>query len=325
MRLVALLGLGICGAPQALVAQNGPEKKEPGRRPPPRVQVVPEPRLGASFQIEGRTVLGFDAGAQGMRRPFLYPILGPSGVGLTRMGHPRDPVSHSHHNSVWISHHDLGGHNFWADNASTIQTRHISRFEDGDSSAFLEAYMDWTAPSGTLVLRERRRITLTALTPARWRIDVESELEAAGEAIQAGTSGFGFLGVRMAKTIGVHDGGGRVLNSEGAVNEAGCFRKPARWIDYSGPVTAEADEGITLLDHPQNLHHPVEFHVRDDGWMGASTTLREAYTFQPGVPLRLKYGLLVHGADAPPGVLEEEWKTFAQREFAAFPKSSSPR
>ena len=78
----------------------------------------------------------------------------------------------------------------------------------------------------------------------------------------------GLLGVRMAKSIGVADGGGRILNSEGGVNEVGCFRKAARWVDYSGPVTADVDEGINLLDHPQNLHHPVEFHVRNDGWMG---------------------------------------------------------
>ena len=54
-----------------------------------RVQARPEPRHGVSFLVDGRLVLGLDGGA-GMRRPFLYPVLGPAGVPLTRMGHPHD-------------------------------------------------------------------------------------------------------------------------------------------------------------------------------------------------------------------------------------------
>ena len=51
----------------------------------------------------------------------------------------------------------------------------------------------------------------------------------------------------MAKTTGVRDGGGTIGMSESGVDEAGCFRKPARWCDYSGSITA-ADRGILTLD-----------------------------------------------------------------------------
>ena len=67
-----------------------------------------------------------------------------------------------------------------------------------------------------------------------------------------GKTPFGPIGVRMAKTIGVTDGGGRILNSAGQRNEAEAFRKPARWVDYSGPITNEQTAGITLMDHPAN-------------------------------------------------------------------------
>ena len=77
----------------------------------------------------------------------------------------------------------------------------------------------------------------------------------------------------MAKTIGVTDGGGRILNSAGQRNEAEAFRKPARWVDYSGPITSEQTAGITLMDHPANLNHPSPFHVHNNGWMGISLTL----------------------------------------------------
>jgi hypothetical protein len=37
------------------------------------------------------------------------------------------------------------------------------------------------------------------------------------------------------------------------------------------------------------------FHVRDDGWMGSSLTFDGPRTVEPGVPLKLRYGLWVHG------------------------------
>ena len=254
-----------------------------------------------------------------MRRPFLYPLLGPSGLPLTRMGHPHDPVSHSHHNSVWLSHHDVAGTDFWSDNGGTVEVLHISRLEDGAERGALEVKAVWKDKAGTVLLKEWRRMALVVLGVDLWRIDVEAELSAADEARTLGQTPFGLLGVRMAKTIGVTDGGGRILNSEGGVNEVGCFRKPARWVDYSGPITADLDEGITLLDHPQNLHHPVEFHVRNDGWMGAATTFRAPYTLEPGQPLHLKYGLLVHSQRTGARELEREWQRFAQEPLRPLP------
>ena len=269
-------------------------------------------------------ILGFDSGLQGMRRPFLYPVLGPAGRSLTRMGHPHDPVSHSHHNSVWIAHNDIGGVDFWSDKGGMIETLRITRLEDGDRSASVELQALWKASDGSAVLNENRRISLHVFTAHSWRIDVESELLPAGtEPVVAGSTAFGFLGVRVAKTIGVRDGGGVLTNSEGGHNEAGCFRKPARWVDYSGPVTAEHDEGITLMDHPQNPNHPTEFHVRDDGWMGAANTFRAPFRIDARSPLRLKYGLLIHRAPIPPAQIDEAWLDFSKTAFAPFPASAA--
>lgn len=292
---------------------------EPSRRkPPPRVEARPEPRSGVSFLVDGRLVLGLDGGA-GMRRPFLYPVLGPSGRPLTRMGHPHDPVSHSHHNSIWIAHHDVDGTSFWSDRGGTIEVTRITRLEDGDDRAAVEFTTDWRTPVGAVPLRENRRVGLVTIGADRWRIDVESELHAAGRPVSLGATAFGFLAVRVAKSLGVKDGGGRIYNSEGGIDEAGCFRRPARWVDYTGPVTATLDEGITLFDHPANLHHPVEFHVRDDGWMGAATTFRAAHVIEPGTPLTLRYGLLVHGGGVAAEAIEAEWRRFAAEPFRPFP------
>ncbi len=113
-------------------------------------------------------------------------------------------------------------------------------------------------------------------------------------------------------------GGGR-RNSEGGVNEQEVFWKPARWVDYSGPITANTVEGVTLFDHPANPNHPSVFHVRNDGWMGASLTFAEPRVLAPGKPLALRYGLFVHSGMPPAKEIDARWKEFAQEAPAAFP------
>jgi hypothetical protein len=122
----------------------------------------------------------------------------------------------------------------------------------------------------------------------------------------------------MAKTIGVHDGGGTIRNSEGAVNESGVFWKPARWVDYSGPVAPARTEGLTLFDHPSNPNHPAVFHVRNDGWMGPSFTFAQPRQLKRGETLRLRYGVYVHAGPVATAELEKAWRRFADLEPAEF-------
>src|SRR5215213_9532272 len=82
--------------------------------PVPRMQAIPQPHEEVSFQREGVEIARMH-GARDLQRPFVFPLVGPSGRSLTRMGHPHDPVTHSHHNSVWFAHQSLNGLNFWED------------------------------------------------------------------------------------------------------------------------------------------------------------------------------------------------------------------
>ena len=126
--------------------------------------------------------------------------------------------------------------------------------------------------------------------------------------------------VRMAKTIGVNDGGGTIRNSEGAVNEKEILWKQAKWVDYSGAITNKALEGITLFDHPNNPNFPTYFHVRNDGWMGASLTFDGPRKIQPDKPLHLRYGLYIHNGMKSPDTIEAKWK-----QFSASPSETSEK
>lgn len=284
----------------------------PEPKPVPRLQIVPLAYDQASFQRDGVEITRYHFGTQ-LERPFLFPVNGPSGRSLTRMGHPRDPEGHSHHNSVWMSHVDVGGVDFWSDKRlGTVRHKRIVRYEDEGEKSYLVAENDWVDKDGKVLLNETRQVTVTLLEGKEWLLVIDSTFTAKDTPITLGKTPFGFLGVRMAKTVGVNDGGGRIRNSEGGVNEKEILWKQAQWVDYSGPIEAGRIEGITLFDHPGNPNHPSYFHVRNDGWMGASMTFDGPRDITPDKPLHLRYGLYVHGDMKPPVDIEKRWKDFAQ-------------
>src|SRR3989440_11951173 len=131
----------------------------------PRIQAVPQPYEQISFQREGVEIARYHFGP-GLRRPFVFPVIGPSGLSLTRMGHPHDPESHSHHNSVWISHNSMNGVSFWDDRAKgKIVHQRIEAMED-DSILCTNAWIDESTKK--TVLSERRRSSIQLLENSQY-------------------------------------------------------------------------------------------------------------------------------------------------------------
>ncbi len=246
-------------------------------------------------------------------RPFVFPIIGPSGRQLTRMGHPHDPHGHRHHRSVWVAHHDVSGVSFWADTGKgRIEHVKLEALTDGDKQATLVTHNVWKAEGQDVLLDERRSLRFVDLENGEWLMVITLELTPRDDDVTLGKTPFGPLGVRMAKSIGVRDGGGTIRNSAGGVNEAGVLWKPARWVDYSGPISPRVTEGITLMDHPSNPRHPTIFHVRDDGWMGTSLTYSDSLVIEQGSTLRLQYGLYVHRGAPASEAIDATWNLFSR-------------
>lgn len=275
----------------------------------PRVQVIPGVDR-AVFQVDGAEVLTYEFGTDGPR-PFVFPARGPSGNVLTRMGHP-NPVGHEHHRSIWFGHQNIQGVNFWEEKPNSdvrIKHKKVLAYQDGPEWAGLAADLDWWA-NGASVMTHRLTLSLS-LQPEGHALDVQSRFESHGKPVELGKTNFGFLGVRVAKTLSEQFGGGVLTNSEGATGEPAIFAKPARWVDYSGPSGPKTTEGIAYLDHPSNPQHPTSWHVRRDGWMCASFNLREAYGLAKDHPLDLRYRLLLHKGPADPSLLNVAFDRFA--------------
>lgn len=301
------------------------ENPLPSAKPVPRVQAVPMPHHITSFQLDGRelTACHYDPAD---RRVFWHPIRGSRDVSITRIGHPHDPLTHSHHNSVWISHADVDGVNFWGDygkDLGRIVNVEVSRegYTDTDEFASMQMVNHWIREEDkSVMLIETRRTEVRPIDGAKsWFLIVDLEYKTPkGKTTTFKPSAFGLLGVRMAKTIGVIDGGGRILNSEGQVNEKAMFRLPARWCDYAGRLTNDDDgfAGITLMNHPTNPQSPTPFHVRDDGWMLPCLNLEASIEVTDTKPLRLRYGLWIHDGIATQGQSEAMWEQFTALSLA---------
>jgi len=293
-----------------------------GIAPFPRVQAIPQPGDQVSFQRDGVELVRYHF-ERSLRRPFWFPLVGPGGHVVTRLGQPDDPMGHSHHNSVWVSHNDVNGVNFWADTGEgRIVHQAVERFDDGAESAALTVRNAWVHRSGKVLLNERRRTTIRLLPDGEWFLIVELHIEPVDGDVAFGQTPFGLFAVRVAKTMSVRDGGGTIRNSAGGVNEKGVLWKPAQWVDYSGPAAPGRLHGITLMDHPGNPNHPSVFHVRDNGWMGSSFSFHAPYVLRAGQRLRLMYGLYVHDGMPVPERIDRRFAEFARTGHTETPAST---
>ena len=262
-------------------------------------------------------------------RPCFFPIVGPSGTCLTRMGHP-GAANHDHHRSVWWAHNSVAGVDFWSEGrpARIRQTEWLA-IEDGEDETRFAVTMDWVdGHDPAPLLRQRMIACARALEGGEWTLELQSTFTAPGQT-ELGKTNFGFLAVRVAKHLSEHFGSGTLTGDIGATGEPALFGKPSRWMDYSGPVPTQAgvdfeQEGIAFFDHPDNPGSPASWHVRSDGWMGPSINRNGPVAVGPDQPLTLRYLLWMHRGDGSPARLEPMFDSFRQTPALSVVAASKP-
>jgi len=301
----------------------------------PRCQIIPLPDHQASLQIDGTERLRWHTGPT-YPRPFFYPFNGPSGSTLTRMGHP-GAANHDHHRSVWFAHAKVLGIDFWSDRTDArIRQNRWLVYDDGDDKAMLAATLGWYDGHDPAALLEQIMIGILRPGPKEGEtlLELQSEFLPTAESLEFQKTNFGFLAVRVAKSIAEYFGGGRLTNSEGlqgekdAEGEPNIFGQRARWMDYSGPAQKPVEtrsavaprpesltEGITYFDHPSNPGYPNHWHVREDGWMGASICMNGPIQTTREDPLRLRFLLHAHS-----GAVDADRADEIAGEFTTWPQ-----
>ena len=258
------------------------------------VRIVEED-LRYKFYAGDQFALAYNKGHLGygdfyLSRPNFYPVLTPRGHQVTTSSAFR----YNHHKSVFIGHAKVNGVTFFHDNNPTRDDLGDIRLDTAtacvaDGVARIASRNTWVTKAGVEMLVEQRDIA--------WRpddvahiLDIVSSLTSLGGGITFGKDSHAYIGVRVADSMDVEDGG-RVVNSEGGRDEAGTMGEHADWVDYSGLVAGDP-VGVALITHPSNP--PSPFFVRNYGTFLSNFTLHEPYRLPAGETLTQRFRLLIH-------------------------------
>ncbi len=280
---------------------------------------------GATLQIDGQPFTEYII--QSGTKPILWPILGPTGKRMTR-DYPmekgkKEAKDHLHHRSLWFSHGNVNGIDFWTEpptkKTGTIVHRKFVKIESGTQTEIVTEN-DWLGPAGKKVLEDQRRLAFGTRGDARW-IDFDITLRASQGPVAFGDTKEGTFGLRVAQSLRVDSKqGGEIVNSAGQTNAA-AWGKPADWVDYHGPLDGEK-VGIAIFNHPSSFRYPTGWHVRTYGLFAANPFAQRSfagergeavsYTLPKGEEITLRYRVFLHRGDEKQGKVAEAFAEYAK-------------
>ncbi|MEM9588362.1 MAG: PmoA family protein [Planctomycetota bacterium] len=245
-------------------------------------------------------------------KPIIYPLKTLQGVSVTRdfpmkAAGKFERDDHDHHRSLWLTHGEVNGIDFWLDDADRncgriVQTDATADVIDG--AAVLNTKNDWISADGKPVLSDTRRFTFRELD-GRHVVDCDYVLHASAGDVNFGDTKEGTFGIRVAGSMKVDAKlGGKVVSDSGKVNK-GAWGQPANWVDYTGPV-GESRVGVTIHYHTQSHNAPCRWHVRTYGLFAANPfgthhftggERTEGYTLKSGQSLPISVRVVLHDGE----------------------------
>ena len=279
---------------------------------------------GAVVKIDGRLFTEYLV--RSGSKPALWPIIGPTGKPMTRDYPLRDngneKTDHPHQRSLWFTHGDVNGVDFWAEGGKKTGTiAHIEFLKiAGGKPAVIATRNAWLANDGTKLCEDQRTLRFDTDGDARW-IDFDITIKATDRAVTFGDTKEGSFGARVAESISVDaHRGGKIVNSRQQV-DAAAWGQPAPWVDYHGPVDGQT-VGIAIFNHPDSFRFPTYWHVRPYGLFAANPFgLRDfagaksasgACTISPGESLTLRYRVFLHRGDEKEGKVAEAFVVYTK-------------
>jgi hypothetical protein len=264
---------------------------------------------------------------QKVARPFLYPVIGPTGAPMTRdwpmVKTASEPTDHVHHKGLWFAHGDINGIDFWSEQKQFGKTVHQKFLEltSGDKEGALRSLNMWVGPTGTVVCTDERTIRFHADKETRM-IDYEITLIASHGKVKLGDTKEGSMAIRLPATLnaGGTNSQGHIVSSGGA-RDGAAWGKRAKWVDYCGPVKGET-VGVALFDHPQNPRHPTWWHVRTYGLFAANPFGEHHFEKKPagtgdlnlaaGERVTLRYRFVFHAGTEKDARIDERCEAYGK-------------
>ena len=286
---------------------------------------VEKTKAGVTLKYNGKLFTRYVIGQS--NKPFLWPVIGPTGEEMTR-AYPMEKREgerhdHPHHRSFWFGHQGIGGFDTWHEPASGRKTnlgstvhREFVKVQGGDT-AVIVTRNDYVG-GGKKLLADERTHTFKVEKGQRI-IDVNIIFIAEhGDCVLGDKKDAGFS-VRIATSMDVDSKkGGSIINSNGITDKA-AWGKRAAWVDYHGPVNGKT-VGVAILNHPSSFRHPTPWHVRTYGLFTANPfglkSLQQgkegAFTLGKGKSITLRHRVIFHQGDEKAAKIAEAYKAYAE-------------
>jgi len=263
---------------------------------------------GYEIDLDGKLFANYWTDYHGT--PIVWPIIGPSGVAMTR-AYPMstdadgEKFDHPHHRSLWFTHDGVNGNRHWM--RSIIAHQEFVKAESDGKTATIVTKNDWLDDkSGDPVCKDIRTLVFGTIGDVRY-IDFNIEIIAEQETVVFADTKEGSFGIRVPTSMDVDmRKGGTIINAEGK-KDGEAWAKRSGWVDYSGPVEGKT-VGITVMNHSDSFRYPTYWHVRTYGLFAANPFgVRDfegdkaksgELTLKHGESITLKYRVLFHDGDA---------------------------
>jgi sugar phosphate isomerase/epimerase len=299
--------------------------------PVPSTKKVSINEVDRKLRVEINGKLFTEYNYQDVPRPFFYPVIGPTGVPIIRhwpMKEGKDEEKdHQHHRSLWFTHGEVNGHDFWSEGRGSGKIVH-EKFEkiiSGPEVGIIQSRNKWVARDGKVICTDTRTHRFYN-QPDGQMMDFDITIHASNGRVIMGDTKEGSMAIRLTPTMRVEGkvGKGHIINSEGH-RDGAAWGKRASWCDYYGPVNGDI-VGVAIFDHPTNPKHPTWWHVRTYGLFAANPFGVHNFENRPegvgditipaGESLTFRYRFYFHKGDEKQAKVAEKYRKYAATEPA---------
>lgn len=261
----------------------------------------------------------------------LHPVYSPSGKLLTA-NHPPD---HPHQRGIWMSwtktEFGAGHPDFWnmgKDKSGKLTgeirfDRLLTHWSGPVHGGFTSAHrwLDHTTGTERDVLQETWQLTVYhtlgleessgKASPSLYLLDLVSTQTVSGnEPLKLPKYHYGGLGVRGSALWDAVDEV-TMLTSEGHDRKTGDATN-AKWV-WLGGLVEDAPTGITVLIHPDNFRFPQPLRLNPKNpQLCIAPSAAGDWSIEPGMPLVLRYRIVLSDGKPDPVELERLWIDYAR-------------
>ncbi|MDO4570086.1 MAG: PmoA family protein [Planctomycetia bacterium] len=226
--------------------------------------------------------------------PYIYPLAGPKSMVsvTTESGQPWP-----HHRSMFFGLDRVNGGNYWQQTRGDgqILSQGVKVLEATESKVAWSDTCLWKKPDIDPIIEDERTYTIEWRCDDYYIVDFSVKLNPLQDVTVQRTN-HGFFGVRVSSDL-APNGGGVLVNSEGATGQKETEGKPAKWCAYYGKryFNSAITEGVAVFCPPKVPFENCPWFTRDYGNISPMPFNYNPgpWVFKKGEPLEALYRTVV--------------------------------